>query len=107
MVRIFQNQCPFNIHRYIVIMMKHCSYSILGLPILAEDVSEEELNDLINTSRLIELPQLETICTNIKNTEACLNTSIAVHLNDEKGKAMKEFFFNQSTFADISFNVQG
>ena len=82
-------------------------FALLGLPNLPEDVSEEDLDNLTNVARLIQLPYLETICNNLKNEEEFLNPSIGTYLNDETGKRMKELFFNQSTLSDISFSIQG
>ena len=77
------------------------------MPNLKQDTSEEELNELIEVSRLFQLPQLETICQNVKDDQDFLNPSIGTYLNDETGKAMKEMFLNQPDLADIVFEVEG
>ena len=77
------------------------------MPTFVGDVSEEELDLLIQASRTFELPQLETICVNQRNEEEFLNPSIGTYLNDETGVKMKDMFFNNQEHADISFKVGG
>ena len=80
---------------------------ITGVPNLKEDTPEEELENLINVSKLIQLPYLATICENKKRDEEFLNPSIGTYLNDETGKRMKDLFLNKPTLADIYFIVEG
>ena len=82
-------------------------FSLLGLPNLLEESSEEDLESLINLAKVFQLPSLVNICSNLKDEEAALNASIATSINDERGIQMKENFLKQPTLADISFDVQG
>ena len=82
-------------------------FSLLGLPNLSEESSEEDLESLINLAKVFQLPSLVNICNNLKDEEAALNASIATCINDERRLKMKEIFLNQPTLADISFDVQG
>ena len=52
-----------------------------GIPHFPGDISEEELDNVINVSRMFKLERLETICQNIKNEEEFLNPSIGKDWN--------------------------
>ena len=56
---------------------------------------------------MFKVPQLQTICENIKREEEFLNPSIGTYFNDEVGVRMKKMFLNKSMFADIIFKVEG
>ncbi|KAK7092808.1 rho-related protein racA-like [Littorina saxatilis] len=78
-----------------------------GVPRLADDASEADIDELSRVAGLFKLSQLQTICSNLKNEEEFLNPSIGTFLNDETGASMKSLFFNQPEYADVVFNVQG
>ena len=78
-----------------------------GQPGFTEDMSEEDLDNVINVSRMFQLPELETICRNVRSEEEFLNPSIGTYLNDETGKHMKEMFLNEDKLSDVVFMVEG
>ena len=77
------------------------------MPHLPEDIGEEALDNLIYLSRVIQEPQLETICINVMNDAESLNPSLGLFRNDETAKKLKDMFLNNETLADIVFNVEG
>ncbi|XP_005103542.1 rho-related protein racA [Aplysia californica] len=78
-----------------------------GVPRLAEDVSESDLQELKRVAGIFDLPYLATICDNIVQEQDFLNPSIGTYLNDETAAKMKELYFNKPTLADVVFIVQG
>ncbi len=80
---------------------------IKGVPEFNEETSDEDLDNLINVSRLLGMPYLETICHNYRNDEDFLNPSIGTYLNDETAAKLKELFLNRTTLSDITFTVEG
>ena len=78
-----------------------------GVPTFTEETSDEDLDNLINVSRVLNLPFLETICVNHRNEEEFLNPSIGTYLNDDSGKKLKDMFLNKPTLNDVTFLVEG
>ena len=78
-----------------------------GVPKFADDMLEEEIENVANAARIFKLLPLETICKNRRNDEEFLNPSIGTFLNDETGKMMKQMFFNQDKLSDVLFMVEG
>ena len=87
--------CIYNSYRY---------HNIAGCPKLT---AEDDLDNLISLSHIFRLPEIETICDNIKNGEECLNISIGMLSCDRLGLKMKELFLNNTRLADVIFNVEG
>ena len=69
--------------------------------------TSELLNETIVAARLLNLPELETICENAKQENEFLNPSIGTWLNDRNGAISKQIFFNRPLFSDIQFLVEG
>ena len=59
-----------------IVIVHILSFLLPGVPHFPDDISEEELDNVINVSRMFKLSQLETICRNIKSEEEFLNPSI-------------------------------
>ena len=88
-------------------LIPSCMFHYTGVPHFPDDISEEDLDNVVNVSKLFFLPELETICRNIKSDEEFLNPSIGTYLNDETGKRMKEMFLNEDKLSDVVFKVEG
>ena len=82
-------------------------YDISGVPKFSQNTTEEDLDNVINVSKMFKLHQLQTICENVKREEEFLNPSIGTYFNDQVGERLKNMFLNKSMFADIIFKVEG
>jgi hypothetical protein len=72
-----------------------------------DSMTETERESLVKVAVLYKCKELETVVQNVRNDEDFLNPSIGTFLNDETGRKLKELFFQQSTLADVIFNVEG
>ena len=69
--------------------------------------TSELLDETITAARLLNLPELETICENAQQENEYLNPSIGTWLNDRNSATSKQIFFNKPLFSDIQFLVEG
>ena len=73
----------------------------------ADVKNDDNLHDTIAAAELLNLPELITICNNVKSDEEFLNSEVEKQLNDRNSEVMRMLFLNKTLYSDITFVVNG
>ena len=73
----------------------------------ADVKNDGDLDDTIVAAELMNLPELITMCNNVKNGEEYLNPSVEKQFNIHKNEMMRKIFLNSELYSDITFVVNG